>query len=263
MIALVLLLAFLGGLVKIIGGFIYGSKALYVDALTCIANFIALVSTIYYYKLSLLPPDLDHHYGHYKLGFGGALISVMAYSFVAGLVISRLYTIEPYEVRIGAPVFALLGFILYGLAIIVARRISEFFGPYSIFTVSELIESIVVITASLAGALFSYFIDYIGALILVAYIFIELYSTSRDLLVSLSDIAPPKSYIESIKRFLESKGFIVDQIKVRRIHTNLMHGDIVISVSDHYTVDEIRELIKELKKDLLSKFKLDASIEIR
>ncbi len=263
MIALVLLLVFLGGLVKIIGGIIYGSKALYVDALTCIANFIALIATIYYYRVSLLPPDLDHHYGHYKLGFGGALISVMAYSFVAGLVVSRLYTIEPYEVRIGAPIFALLGFILYGLAIIVARRISEFFGPYSVFTVSELIESIVVIAASLAGALFSYFIDYIGALILAAYIFIELYDTSKDLLVGLSDIAPPKSYVESIKRFLESKGFIVEQIKVRRIHSNLMHGDIAVSVSDRYTIHEVKKLIKELKKELLNKFELDASIEIR
>lgn len=263
MVMLVLILALLGGLVKIIGGITYGSKALYVDALTCIANFIALIATIYYYKISLLPPDLDHHYGHYKLGFGGALISVMTYSFVAGLVVSKLYTTEPYKVHIGAPVFALLGFIFYGLAIIVSRRISEFFSPYSVFTISELIESVIVIVASLAGALFSYFIDYIGALILATYIFIELYDISKDLLIDLSDIAPPKSYIESVKEFLESRGYIVKQIKIRRIYSNLMHGDIIILLPDRYTVKEAKELINELKKELLNKFKLDASIEIR
>ncbi len=262
LVALVLVLAFLGGLVKIIGGLLYGSKALYVDALTCIANFVALIATIYYYRVSLLPPDLDHHYGHYKLGFGGALVSIMAYSFVAGLVISRLYSLEPYEVEIKAPLFALIGFILYGLAIIVARRISEFFGPYSVFTVSELIESIVVIVASLAGALYSYLIDYIGALVLTIYIFIELYDTSKDLLGYLSDTAPPKTYVESIIGYIESRGFHVKQIKVRRIHSKLIHGDIVISLPSQYTIDEVREIIKDLKSELLQKYHLDASIEL-
>lgn len=42
-----------------------------------------------------------------------------------------------------------------------------------------------------------------------------------------------------------------------------MRGDIIVLLPDRYTVKEAKELIKELKKKLLNKFKLDASIEIR
>ena len=86
----------LGGFFKIFGGVVYGSRALFVDALTSIANFIAAYATIYYYKVSKRPPDIDHHYGHYKLGFGGTLVSLITYSFVAGLVISELYNVNEF-----------------------------------------------------------------------------------------------------------------------------------------------------------------------
>ncbi len=261
-IAVVLLFSFLGGLAKVIGGILYGSKALFVDALTCIANFAALIATIYFYRVSRRPPDLDHHYGHYKLGFGGAIVSVLAYSFVAGIVVSRLSTLQPYRVEIGAPVFALLGFVFYLIAIVTAKRISGFFTPYSMFTVSELIESLVVIAASLAGALYSYLVDYFGAAVLAAYIFVELYGTTKDLIVELSDIAPPPRYVEDIKRFLESIGLRVESIKVRRIHPRLYHGDIVVSVEPGCSLEELREELRRVKRELYKRFMLDASIEI-
>ncbi|MCD6113973.1 MAG: cation transporter [Thermoprotei archaeon] len=253
----------LGGFFKIFGGVVYGSRALFVDALTSIANFIAAYATIYYYKVSRKPPDIDHHYGHYKLGFGGTLVSLISYSFVAGLVVAELYKIEPYSVSINATLFAILGFIFYYLAIAVAKRSGEFFKPYSAFTVSELIESTIVILASLAGALYTYIIDYIGALILASYIFIEIYGTGKALLKNISDIAPSRSYINDVKRTVEKHGFKVIKIKIRKVHYNLWHGDIFIeSLNENITIKELKNKIRELKRELLRKHQLDATVEI-
>jgi len=253
----------LGGFFKIFGGVVYGSRALFVDALTSIANFIAAYATIYYYRVSKRPPDIDHHYGHYKLGFGGALVSLITYSFVAGLVIFKLYNVEPYKVSINATFFAVIGFIFYYLAIAIAKKGGEFFVPYSVFTVSELIESIIVILASLAGALYSYIIDYVGALILTSYIFIEIYDTGKALLKNISDIAPPKSFITIIEKTIERYGFKALDIKVRKVNDNLWHGDIFLkSIDGNATVKNIKNRVRELKRELLEKHKLDATVEV-
>ncbi len=258
----VLILSALGGLAKIIGGIFYGSKAIFVDALTSLANLVAAYATIYYYKVSQKPPDIDHHYGHYKLGFGGALVSLAAYSFVAGLVIVELYRVEPYIVSINATFFAIAGFIFYCLAIMLAKREGEFFTPYSVFTVSELIESIVVILASLVGALYNYIVDYIGALILAAYIFVEIFSTGRDLLRNLSDIAPSTKFILNVKETIEENGFTVVDIKIRKIHSNLWHGDLLLKPSRKDELDKLSERVKKLKEELMKKHRLDATVEL-
>jgi len=253
----------IGGFFKIFGGVVYGSRALFVDALTSIANFIAAYATIYYYRVSRKPPDIDHHYGHYKLGFGGTLVSLISYSFVAGLVVAELYKIEPYRVSINATLFAILGFIFYYLAIAVAKRSGEFFKPYSVFTVSELIESTIVILASLAGALYTYLIDYVGALILASYIFIEIYDTGKVLLENISDIAPSRNYVDDIKKTVEKYGFRVLKIKARKVHDNLWHGDIFLeSTNENITIKELKDKIRNLKKELLRKYRLDATVEI-
>ncbi len=263
LVILVLLLSFLGGFVKIVGGILYGSRALFVDAMTCIANFVALAATIYFYRVSLLPPDRDHHYGHYKLGFGGAMVSVLAYSFVAGIVVVKLASFREYSVEIEAPLFAVLGFLFYASSILLSKRISEFFLPYAVFTVSELIESIVVIISSLMGALYSYLIDYIGALVLTTYLFIELYDITKDIIKNISDIAPPANYVDEVKSFIESRGFKVASIKIRKIHTNLYHGDIVLKpINKIMDYEELVKQLKNLKQELLKKYRLDASLEI-
>ncbi len=262
-LTLILLFSLLGGLSKIVGGLVYGSRALFVDALTSIANFIAVVATIHFYKLGLKPPDRDHHYGHYKLGYGGPLVSIIAYSFVAGVIVVRLSFFEEYHVEIGAPLLALLGFIFYGLAILFARRVGEYFLPYSLFTVSELIESVVVVFASLVGVLYSYLVDYAGAVILAAYLFIELFSSSKELMYGVSDIAPSEKYIEDIKSFIESRGFTVLSIKVRKAHTRLYHGDIVVKPVDTIVgYSKLILMINDLKKLLYKEYNLDASIEL-
>ena len=262
LLAIILLLSTAGAIVKSIGGIIYGSRSLFIDALTCFANLVAITATIYFYRASLMPPDADHHYGHYKLGFGGTIVSMMAYSFVAGIAVSTLMETHKYHVYIQAVWMAVAGFFLYLGAILLANRAGEFFRAYAVFTVSELIESGTVIVASLGGVFISYMIDYIGAVIITIYIFIELYDTGKKVIMYLSDIAPPPEFIEKVRRLVEEHGFSLVSLKMRRISENIVHGDLVVRSREKMSVEELVKRIRHIKEELMEKYGLDCSIEI-
>lgn len=260
---IIVALSILGGLFKVLGGTIYGSRASLVDALTSIANVLAAVVSVYFYSKSTLPPDKDHHYGHYKLGYAGIIVTLITYGFVAGLVVSELAKFKPYRVEIMAPIMACLGALSYSMAIFLSRRVGSFLLTYSVFTFSELIEAGVVIASSAIGALYNYIVDYTGALILTTYIFVELLKTTKSLMIGISDVAPPASYVDLVKEFIESKGFIINEIKVRKFSDKLYHGDISVKPRDIYTTyNDLRKRVKELKEELMKELQLDASIEI-
>ncbi len=261
-LAAILLFSGLGGLVKIVGGVLYGSRALFVDALTCIANFVSIVATIYYYHKSLLPPDLDHHYGHHRLGFGGAFTTIMAYSFVAGLAVWELLSLEPYSVSPLAPVYAFLGLVFYTIAIVLSRRAGEYFAPYAVFTVSELIESVTVIIASFLGSIYYYLIDYIGAFIIVGYLFYELYDIARDFIRVMSDIAPEPGLIKNIRREVEKMGPRVINIRLRMLRKNYYQGDIVIRVDPSMSVEEAHRIADEIERILREKYNVEVVVHI-
>ncbi len=262
LLVIILLLSISGTIVKTVGGIIYGSRSLFVDALTCFANLVAIISTIYFYRASLMPPDTDHHYGHHKLGFGGTIVSMLAYSFVAGIAVSTLIETHEYHVYIQAVWMAVAGFFLYLGAIILANRAGEFFRAYAVFTISELIESGTVIVASLGGAIINYMIDYAGAVIITIYIFIELYDTGKKVIMYLSDIAPPQEFIERVRRLVEEHGFSLVSLKMRRISESVIHGDLVVRSREDIDIKKLVEHIKHIKEELREKYGLDCSIEL-
>ena len=261
-LAAILLFSGLGGAVKIAGGILYGSRALFVDALTSIANFVSIIATVYYYRKSLLPPDLDHHYGHHRLGFGGAFTTIMAYSFVAGLSVWELLSFEPYRVSPMAPFYAFLGFIFYAIAIFLSRRAGEYFAPYAVFTVSELIESVTVIVASFLGSVYYYLIDYAGAVVIVGYLFYELYDIARDFIKVMSDIAPEPSLVKNIRREVEEMGLKVISIRLRMIRRGYYQGDIVIRVDPSMSVEEAHRVADEVEKRLKEKYNVDVIVHV-
>ncbi len=262
LLVIILLLSVSGAIVKIIGGVIFGSRSLFVDALTCFANIVAIISTVYFYRASLVPPDADHHYGHYKLGFGGTIVSMLAYSFVAGIAVSKLMETHKYHVYVQAVWMAVAGLLLYLGAIVLAGRAGEFFRAYAVFTVSELIESGIVIVASLGGAMVNYMIDYVGALIITIYIFVELYDTGKKLIMYLSDIAPPHEFVDKVRRLVEEHGFSLVSLKMRRISDNVVHGDIVVKSRGNIDIKELVDRIRHIKEELRERYGLDCSIEL-
>jgi len=259
---IVIISSIIGATAKFIGGYFYGSKALLVDALTSLANLVALIATIYYYSKTHLPSDLDHHFGHHRLGFAGALVTVTAYSFVAGLVVTDLLYTKAYSVEINAPILALVGLIFYSISIYTSRRISEYFGPYSIFTVSELLESTTVIIASLLGYLYTYIVDYVGAIVIVLYLFYELQGTLRDLIRLLSDVAPPMKLVEEARKTIEKHGVRVERIRLRLVKDGFYQGDITIRLPRDIIIEEAHRIADTIERELRNKYNMDVTIHI-
>ena len=252
----ILLLATAGGVAKIVGGLSYGSRALFVDALTSFANLIALIATIHYYRLSSQPPDSDHPFGHYRLGYAGVIISLITYGYVAGVASVELLYSREYSVGIEATYYALAGLVLYGLAIWLSLRIGGFFKAYGLFTISELYESMVTVLASLAGALYTYLIDYVGAIGLTLYIFYELVSIGRETLSTIVDRSAPLSLISEVREIIERNGYKVVDLRIRCLAPNIYHGDVrVRTISDKPTS------IEELKRIFREKYNLDIVFE--
>ncbi len=261
-LAVLFSLSALAAAFKIVGGIVYGSKSLLVDSLTSIANLVALAATITYFMRSLRPPDEDHHYGHRRLTYGGTILTLMSYSFVAGIAVTELMSPKPYSVSINAPILAMLGFATYSAVIALSRRWGKAFLPYSVFTVSELIESGVVIASSVAGALYSYIIDYVGAWILAAYIFYELASITRDVIKVISDTAPPQSTMQGIACILRGLGLEPVRIRLRMVDDATLHGDVVVRVSPGTRVDEVNDLIAEAERVIKERFNADVTIAL-
>lgn len=262
-IYVIVVLSAIAGAVKVIGGIVFGSKSLLIDALTSIANVLAIIATVVYFKMSMIPPDRDHHFGHYRLAFGGTIVTLMAYSFVAGIALLELLEFQPYEVGVGAPILATLGFAIYSVVIVLARKVGQTFAAYSLLTISELIESGVVIASSLAGALYSYLIDYAGAVVLTTYIFFELMDISRDVILRLSDIAPSPDIENNIKEIFKKHSLNLVKLRLRYLDYRRLHGDAVVKIDDTHTkLSEIRKRIGDIKKEVLEKYNVDLSVEL-
>jgi len=253
LIAVMLALSILGAVVKTLGGLLYGSKALFVDALTCFANIVALIAVIYFSKMSLLPPDTDHPYGHYRLGYAGVLITLISYSYVAGIATSSILISERYTVEFNSVIFAVAGFLIYSIVILLSRMLGGHYRSYGIFTVSELVESVVVIIASLGGSLVSYIIDYIGAVILTSYIFYEIYEEGKEMFEMLADTAPPQKFIEITRQAFQKEGFNVLNIRLRRTAYNLIHGDVLIEIDTSKPYGFYEEKFMKIKEELRMK----------
>jgi divalent metal cation (Fe/Co/Zn/Cd) transporter len=263
MLTLTILFSGLGGVFKILGGVLYGSKAVFVDAMTSVANLMALLLAVRYWRDSLKPPDEDHHFGHYKLAFGGSISTLMIYSFVAGVVTLKLVELREYTVSLEAPLMAFLGVSCYLIAIAISRRLRGAFTHYSKFTVSELIEGVVVITSSLAGALLSYLIDYAGALFLTLYIFYELRDVFSEVMEYVGDRAPSPDVARTIREEFSKNNLSLSSLRLRNVDGTHYQGVATVLVSPDEDmmslsrrVDEVKKSLRDHRVDLVVEFKL-------
>lgn len=259
-LSIALALILVGGLVKTSGYIIFSSKAVLIDAITCIAaalgGFTVLIAT----RESLKPPDLDHPYGHERMAYGGSLSVLIIYALATGFSVAMLGTPEPYNVDWRASITALIGTALYALAIAVARLDPVGGSVLAVFTLSEVLEGLVSAGASYAGATLSYIIDYIGGLAILAYLLISLTREARRVVEELSDVAE-RGLIENIRRVLEERGFKVKSLRVRQVIPGKYHGDAIVEAPHDMPLEVANILVDEIT-DMLAKNNIDLTVHI-
>ena len=248
---LVVILSALGGSFKIISGLVFGSKAALVDALTSIANLAAALAVTKYEKLSLRPPDEDHHYGHGRMFVGGSMFAVALYSMVGGAMLVDLAysTLASYEVHILATVFATLGAVPYAAAVYLSRRIGGSYGTYAKFTAVELVESATVVLSSLGGATISYLVDSAGAAALLAYLYAGIVGEVRSLLHVVSDKAPG-FLVESVRRAAGELGVEVRDIRIREVTPGKYCGDLTVALPAETPLERAHEVAHAIERSL-------------
>lgn len=256
LVAFVLLMV-LGAIVKIVGGLVYGSRALLLDALTCFSSLAGLAAVLYYLKRGLIPPDADHPYGHSRLRYGGIVASLAAYMFAAGVSVPAILTgVEGYTVNIMAAPLAAIGALFYGTAIVLGTRLDPVVAVYSRLTVSELLESVVSIVSALLGSLAGYVYDLAGALVILAYIFKESIEAHYYLMRMIADTAPEHLYYV-LDEEIRLHGLNPVRIRLRMLDEHTCIGDAVVEPPPgmppevaHFLIDEIMDKMKRYNCDI-------------
>ena len=260
-LTLLVALSLVGGVLKIAGGVLGGSKSVFVDALTSIANSLAIVLTLRFFRAGMEPPDGDHHYGHHRLTLGGPISTLMLYSFVAGVVVLDLMNSagKSYEVGYEASLFAIVAVVPYGIAVLIARSRSLTAG-YAGFTSIELIESATSITSSACGALVSYLIDYLGAVALTSYLFVELAKSFKEVMAIVSDVAP-REVVGKVIESARKHGLEVDRLRIRKVMEDVYQGDMVVKLSPDARLEEVHAVVDAVEGELRSRG-IDVSIHV-
>ncbi len=261
-LALVVAAALAGAAAKIAGS-LYGSRALFVDALTSVANIAALASIISYYHASMRPADLDHPYGHMRLKYVGALLALLAYMFVAGVAAAEVYySIRGYEVGSGSWKAALVGAFFYALAIAASRNIDPVLRVYAGFTGSEIVESVVSTVASFLGFSQSYIYDLAGAIAILAYLLYEAHEATVLLAEVLTDKAAPPSVYELVRREASLRGFSVCTLRIRKVSEDYYAGDAVITPKNRQMPPDVAGILASELRDELLRRGIDLAIHV-
>ena len=247
---LILITGLLGSILKILGGALYGSNALFVDALTSVSNVIALLFAVFYSRKAYIPPDSDHHFGHERFEYTSVLLTILAYSFVVGIAAIRLYYVREYSIQREAVLLAILAMVTYAIAIKYSIKQSPAFRTYGVFTASELIEGVIGIVAVIGGVFIYYVVDYVGAIVLTTYISYEIIKETKKLVNILVDVAPSNIDYYKVIEELKKEGIDVKRLRLRLVSSAKIHGDAVISVKDRKAVTRVKRKLSSMGIDL-------------
>lgn len=259
-IILALLLSGLGGLLKLYGGARYGSMAVLVDGVTCVANLVAGMAVFASIRIAQLPPDKDHPFGHRRYIYTGILATVITYSVAAGFNMAVILLRVPEAVGAESSLYAVLGGAVYAGSVAAARRAGVVGASLSMFTFSEVLESLVSAGSALGGALVSAAIDRLGAAVITGYILVEVAGEARSLNRVLVDWAHPRVY-ERVLRLLEERGLRVESLRIRLYEHGRFQGEAVVRPGRGMPRD-VAELLAEEAEAQARMLGVDLSVRV-
>ncbi len=240
-----------GAVVKSLGFALTLSRTLFVDALTCAASVVA---GYFFMRASIEaknPPDADHPYGHGRLLIWSALLTLITYSFVAGIAVAGLIYWGSSEELINplAAYTATAGMALYSGAVYLARRVEHAGSSLAYFSSSEIIESIITLIAVALGSTISPLYDFGGGIVLTAFLIYGLVREARELAPYVVDYAPPE-LVKEIEKTARGIGLEVSDVKVRAFLKGRYRGEVVVKVPKGADLRRAHELADKLVKEL-------------
>ena len=240
-----------GAAVKTYGFVASSSRALFVDAMTCIASVVAAVLFARYSIISRNPPDADHPYGHTRYLILSSILTIIIYSFVAGVSAAGLIYSGTAEDLISpvATYTALAGMALYAGAVYIARRVEQAGSSLAYFSSSEILESVVTLAAVALGSTVSPLYDFGGGVVLTAFLIYGLVREARELVPYVVDYAPPE-LIREVEEVARGLGLEVSEVRMRAFMKGRYRGEVVVKVPADADLQRAHELADKLVKEL-------------
>ncbi|OCL27333.1 cation transporter [Orenia metallireducens] len=248
---------------KIIVGFIFRSKALVADGFHSVSDIASTVVVMFSMKISELPPDQDHPYGHGKAeSIGTKILGIVLILTGFGLAKGGLETIFSGEIDIPGKMVlwvAVLSIIskelLYKYTIKVGKKIgSKAIMADAHHHRSDAFSSIAALIGA-GGAIIGYpILDPLAGLVVAIFIIKLGFEVLLDAIDELMDAVPSWDKMEEIKLQVEKLDNIIEvgDIKLRsygpRIFVDLeaVVADNLTVVEGHKVAVKVRDKIKEL-----------------
>ena len=234
-------LVVLGAVLKSIG-VLAGSKAAFVDMLTCVASVAAAVLAVRASALTRVSRRFE---------VAGILWVTVIYAIVAGYALAVLMMSSPaHRVEEKAVLYVAAGTAVYAAAIWLSMGAGLAGRAYALFSMSEVYEGLVTLASVAAGSLWNPLYDYLGAWLLLAYVYYELYEHVKQLTEILVERAP-EELARRIADTLKSLGLEPVRIEARPVLPGEYAAVITVRVKErdferaHRLVDEAERLLKK------------------
>ncbi|PRX29432.1 cation diffusion facilitator family transporter [Orenia metallireducens] len=248
---------------KIIVGFLFRSKALVADGFHSVSDIASTLVVMFSMKISELPPDKEHPYGHGKAeSIGTKILGIILILTGFGLAKGALENIFSAEIAIPGKLVlwvAILSIIskelLYRYTIKVGRMIdSKAIMADAHHHRSDAFSSIAALIGA-GGALLGYpVLDPLAGLVVALFIIKLGFEVLLDAIDELMDAVPSQDKMEEIKDQIESLDNIIDigDIKLRSygprffVDLEVVVADDLTVVEGHKVAVKVRDKIKEL-----------------
>jgi len=250
-------------IVKIIVGFIFKSKALVADGFHSVSDIASTLVVMFSMKISELPPDKEHPYGHGKAeSIGTKILGIILILTGFGLAKGTLENIFSGEIAIPGKMVlwvAVLSIIakelLYRYTITIGKEInSKAIMADAHHHRSDAFSSIAALIGA-GGAIIGYpILDPLAGVVVAVFIIKLGFEVLMDAIDELMDAVPNREKMEEIKSQVKELANIIDvgDIKLRSYGPRFF-VDLEVVVDDNLTVVEghkvavkVRDKIKEL-----------------
>ncbi len=258
---------------KIVVGIASNSTAIIGDAINNLSDFLSSLITVFGFKLSSLPPDREHPYGHarFELISGFVISIIMLYLGIDVFRESFLQILNP-DSLLSSPTM----FIILFISVIVKIFQMLFYRRMFNITKSEVIEANikdsrndVLITSSIiigiwVQSISGYRVDgFLGILISILIIWSSL-TMLKDFVHDLLGSRPDEALIEGIQNIFDSADDIIGyhDLIIHSYGVNRHYATVHVEIDKDTSLEDAHTIIDKLEYRVLKEFDVDMVIHL-
>lgn len=248
---------------EFIGVVLFGSSALFMDALSSLIDVVCSLFLILFIKLAERPPDENHPFGHGRYEpLAGLQLGILLAVIGLGMLVQQgmqLTLLPVGEMDKRAWIIPFGAFLLLEICyFMVMRTAKQQHSPaLAADAVHYRIDSLTSLFAAIALIFAAYFpywslvIDHLGAIAIALLMMIIGCFAVRNNLNQLLDHVPETHFFNSVRKAAKRVVGVLDTEKIRiQLYGPDAHVDIDIEVDPHLTVEKAHEISQEVRVEI-------------